>query len=95
MLSQDPEQVMPPPTGKPLTRKQIDLFERWIEQGAPWKEHWAFEPIAAPPVPNQGLAVGDVFNPIDAFVLEKCPRPRTNKVPWNRGSVFCEEFRWT
>ncbi len=71
MLSQDPEQVMPPPTGKPLTRKQIDLFQRWIEQGAPWKEHWAFEPIAAPPVPNQGLAVGDVFNPIDAFVLEK------------------------
>ena len=60
---------MPPATAnKTLTDEQIDILQRWIEQGASWDQHWSFKPIAksAPPaVPNESW----VRNPIDRFVL--------------------------
>ncbi|MEM7374413.1 MAG: PSD1 and planctomycete cytochrome C domain-containing protein [Bacteroidota bacterium] len=41
--STDPGHQMPPPESKKtLTAKQIALLERWIDQGAEWKDHWAF-----------------------------------------------------
>ena len=69
ILSTDETEQMPP-EGPRLTAMQLDLLKRWIEQGAEWKEHWAFEPpaIASP------AAVKDaawITNPIDAFVLNK------------------------
>src|SRR6059036_133142 len=36
------EHMPPPKTGKKLSDPQIALVKRWIEQGAPWQEHWAF-----------------------------------------------------
>lgn len=58
----DPDLRMPP-EGPRLADAQVDLLRRWIAQGAEWKEHWAFRPLARPEVP----AV-DVPNPIDAFI---------------------------
>ena len=45
--------VMPPPKkgGKPLTPQETALLKKWIEQGAPYAEHWAFVPPVRPPVP--------------------------------------------
>jgi mono/diheme cytochrome c family protein len=69
VLSEDPQQRMPPPESqKQLTPAQIELLRRWIEQGAAWQGHWAYLPItrpAIPPVADPQL----VYNPIDAFVL--------------------------
>ena len=67
--STDRDEVMPPPeSGKKLTSAQIALLKRWIDQGARWKGHWAFEPIARPsPPPVRQVAW--VKNPIDRFVL--------------------------
>jgi hypothetical protein len=50
----DSSDVMPPKkSGKKLKPGQIDILRRWIEQGAAWQGHWAFEPLpvaaAAPP----------------------------------------------
>ena len=49
ITSTDRDEVMPPPkSGKKLTRDQIELLKKWIDQGRSWSRHWAFEPIARP-----------------------------------------------
>jgi len=62
---------MPPESShKSLTPAQIAKLKLWIEQGAPWKEHWAFKaPVQAmqPAVKNPAWAA----NPIDRFILAK------------------------
>ena len=69
--SDDANSVMPPPTsGKHLTPDQAKLFRAWVQQGAPWSNHWAFDaPLrsAVPIVANQAW----VKTPIDAFLLKK------------------------
>ena len=51
---------MPPKkSGKQLTAQQIETLRRWVEQGAPWTMHWAFEPPRKPGLPavkDSGLA---------------------------------------
>ncbi len=45
----DSADLMPPKkSGKKLTKAQIEILRRWVEQGAPWQGHWAFEPLATP-----------------------------------------------
>ncbi len=62
---------MPPVSShKSLTPAQIALVKRWIDQGAPWKEQWAFQAPVKPKPPvvkNPAL----VRNPIDRFVLAR------------------------
>src|ERR1051326_1980672 len=36
------ERMPPAKFGRKLDDKQIELMRRWIEEGAPWQEHWAF-----------------------------------------------------
>jgi len=67
----DPGDRMPPPEAeKKLSGAQIELVRRWIEEGAEWKGHWAYLPLAQvdPPGVSGG---GFVRNDIDRFVLEK------------------------
>ena len=48
--SDDSDTVMPPPdSGLKLTAEEIELFKRWIDQGAEWKSHWSFLPIPKAP----------------------------------------------
>jgi mono/diheme cytochrome c family protein len=63
ITSTDPDLQMPP-EGPRLTPAQVETIRRWIDEGADWKKHWAFEPVKRPGVPaGDGSA-----NPIDAFV---------------------------
>ena len=66
-----------PPTGEPLSPKQIALLKAWIDAGAPAASsqkpsrrrlpHWAFQPPTLPPVPTRHDLDGPC-NPIDAFL---------------------------
>ncbi len=66
LTTDNPDDVMPPPKSKRhVTPVQIELIRRWIDQGAPWSRHWAFEPPIRPVVP---AGFGHGRNPIDAWV---------------------------
>ncbi|MBC7821138.1 MAG: hypothetical protein IAG10_29985, partial [Planctomycetaceae bacterium] len=86
ILSTDPESVMPPPkSGRKLTATQKELLKAWIDSGAKWGKHWAFEPIQRPAVPTIENRKSKIKNPIDSFIrarLEKeglSPSPEAPK----------------
>src|SRR4051812_42656755 len=57
VISKDEDEMMPPESSnKTLTDAERELIKRWIEQGAPYQKHWAFEPIVPPPVPEEKKA---------------------------------------
>src|SRR2546423_1301629 len=50
VTSTDEDEMMPPPmSNKKLTAEEKALLKRWVEQGAKYQKHWAFEPIQRPP----------------------------------------------
>jgi mono/diheme cytochrome c family protein len=79
IFATDPEDVMPAPkSNRTLTAAQKELLQRWVEQGAPWAEHWAFVAPQRPIVPAVPPGKFPIRNPIDAFVaarlaVEKLP----------------------
>ena len=77
----DPRMRMPPPsTGKRLGAEQIELLERWIDEGASFDKHWAFVPPARPavPRPREGRPGG---NPIDGFIRTRLESEGLNAAP--------------
>lgn len=56
-----------PPEGAPLTEAEQQLLRRWIEQGAEWQKHWAFEPITKPDVSGD-IAMNPGKYPIDILI---------------------------
>jgi len=66
VTSADPE-IRMPPEGPRLTAAQVRALEEWIGAGAEWRAHWAFGPVARPPLPS-GPAGGPPANPVDAFI---------------------------
>ena len=56
-----PELVMPPPEAhKTLTPAQQALLARWIDEGAAYQKHWAYEPPVKPAVPPGAHAIDHV-----------------------------------
>jgi hypothetical protein len=63
---------MPPPeAGHRLAPEQIEALRRWILDGAPYAEHWAFVPPKRPRVPENHDLQSAIRNPIDGFILAR------------------------
>ncbi len=71
ILSQDPEVVMPTPESHlSLSTLEKAKLIKWIEEGAPYKEHWSLLPITKtelPTIKNKSWP----SNEIDYFTLSK------------------------
>lgn len=71
IVSADPDVRMPPPDAtRQLSADEISLVRKWIEQGAHWQEHWSFQPLTQPDLPE----VSDTDwtrNGIDHFTLRR------------------------
>lgn len=58
ILSDDADERMPPPdSNKVLTDVQKQVLVRWVAQGAEYQQHWSYEPIVKPDVPEGVHAV--------------------------------------
>ncbi len=74
ILSADPDEQMPPPgSKKALSAEQKQVLLQWIEQGAVWKQHWAFMAPLSPPLPQVKNPTW-CLNEIDYFVLQQLER---------------------
>jgi len=69
--AEDAGDRMPPPEAEkaPLTPEQVETFRRWIDQGAQWDRHWAFEKPERPDPPKAGDDWAQ--NAIDRFVYAR------------------------
>lgn len=71
ITSTDPDVVMPTPDSHlSLSDYEKAVLIKWIDEGAEYKEHWAFEKPEMPKIPsvkNDDL----VKSPIDNFILSK------------------------
>jgi Protein of unknown function (DUF1553)/Protein of unknown function (DUF1549)/Planctomycete cytochrome C/Concanavalin A-like lectin/glucanases superfamily len=71
IYSNNPGFRMPPVfSHKALTDQEKDTLRRWIEQGAKWRQHWAFLPPQTPSLPEVKNAAWP-RNEIDRFILAK------------------------
>ena len=91
----DPEERMPYDE-EPLTESEIELLKTWIDQGANWDRHWAYQPVANPDqeVINQS---GSVFgstdlakrsNPIDNYIIDKIEEKGLSPSPEEDKSIL-------
>ena len=70
ILSVDPEEIMPTPESKlSLSAKEKAIILKWIDQGAEWKDHWAFS--LSENKNKMGSEFTDTSNPIDIFIEKK------------------------
>jgi hypothetical protein len=89
IISDDDGERMPPPESKhTLTPEQVATLKRWVAEGAPYAEHWAFAKPRRPALPafsRETPASAWPRNAIDAFVLARLekeglkPSPEADK----------------
>ncbi len=91
ILSTDPDEKMP--KDKPaLSDEEISTLKRWVNQGANWGNHWAYDRVERPKVPAAGgiwarFGLGDTKqanwprNEIDNFVLQKLTKKHLSPAP--------------
>ena len=84
ITNKDPEERMPY-KHEPLSNTEISILRRWIKQGAPWGDHWAYVAVAPVDVPKPrprffGLLPAHkpswVKNDIDYFIYDKLQREK-------------------
>lgn len=83
ILSRDPEVRMPPPKfERTLSERQIELFRRWIDQGAEWKTHWSFRRPVRPLLPLAPEGDSNA-NPIDLLVQDRLRQMHGESPEWS------------
>src|SRR5690606_5255651 len=61
LTSDDPEERMPYDS-PPLSKDEIKLLTRWVNQGAKWGEHWAYTLPKTVEVPRTNFAFASLWN---------------------------------
>jgi Protein of unknown function (DUF1553)/Protein of unknown function (DUF1549)/Concanavalin A-like lectin/glucanases superfamily/Planctomycete cytochrome C len=74
VTAQDSNLRMPPvDSGHALSQQQVATLTRWIDEGARWSAHWAYQPPARPPLPSVTNTTWP-RNAIDRFILARLER---------------------
>ncbi len=74
VTSTEPAEMMPPPKSiHKLTAEQKQTLRRWIDEGAVWGKHWAYETPLRPASPTVARPQW-LRNGLDSFVLHRLDR---------------------
>ncbi|MFZ9824870.1 MAG: PSD1 and planctomycete cytochrome C domain-containing protein [Gemmataceae bacterium] len=81
LVTTDPKEIMPPAsTGRKITKNQIDTIRQWIEEGANWGNHWAFDPPVKSSLPKTPAGTR-AANAIDSLILDSLSREGLKQSP--------------
>lgn len=91
LITNDLDERMPK-NEEPLKKEEIEILKKWIDGGAKWGEHWAYQKPEKPSVPSVGgfFARIGLFkddetrfakNEIDHFVLDKLKKEGLSHSP--------------
>jgi hypothetical protein len=88
ITSSDPEYRMPYKE-EALTQKEIDILTRWIEEGANWGEHWAYQAPTHVDIPKSNKLFSSLtpsnettgLTQIDQFILAKLEEEKLQPSP--------------
>ncbi|MEM6471512.1 MAG: DUF1553 domain-containing protein [Planctomycetota bacterium] len=91
ILSDDEFLRMPPPESNlSLTEEDKSIIRRWIEEGAVYEKHWAFEalprsvPVATPDDPQWARKPLDEFVKAEMERVQLQPNPESTPLRWLR-----------
>jgi hypothetical protein len=76
IMTKDSEELMPPEKSKKprLTKSESLLFKQWIDQGAEYQGHWAFEPLNDQQTPP-------AEHPVDHFIRKRLAEKSISPAP--------------
>lgn len=76
ITSTDSEEIMPPADSpKKLKPEEVALLKRWVEEGAVWGKHWAYETPRRPEIPVvRDAGAAPLRDPIDHFIRARLER---------------------
>lgn len=61
LTAEDPEERMPY-DAPPLSKREIALLKRWVNEGAKWSKHWAYTLPESVEVPRRRFALAALFS---------------------------------
>lgn len=94
ITSDDEFERMPPvDSGKELTRSQIELLRRWVEEGAEWSRHWAYETPVRHPAPSVRRRDWPL-NWVDRFVLSRLEKEGLDPSPAADDTTLLRRLRF-
>jgi hypothetical protein len=82
--SKDPHHLMPQSAqgeAKPMKAADIAVLREWVQEGAVYRPHWAFEKPARPALPAIAQQDGWSKTPIDAFLLTRMKKEGLHPSP--------------
>ena len=84
VTTSDPNERMPPSdSDRVLSTSEIERIKAWIEKGAPYDTHWAFQPVV--PLEPPRVSASGSSSTLDLFILERpeeqglAPSPPANR----------------
>ncbi|MFN7993195.1 MAG: DUF1553 domain-containing protein [Bryobacteraceae bacterium] len=82
IFAPDQARIMPPAFAhKELTARQKETIKRWVEEGAIYEGHWAYQPVKRPPLPEVANVKEQPANPIDRFIQARLQREQLTPSP--------------
>jgi Protein of unknown function (DUF1549)/Concanavalin A-like lectin/glucanases superfamily/Planctomycete cytochrome C len=94
IVASDQDRMPPAKSNLTISKEEVELLRRWIDEGAEYKKHWAYLPLPARTAIPAVIDPAWPNGPLDNFILArldregKKPAPPASKEDWIRRVTF-------